>query len=134
MVGLTKDAGYQVGARRTFPLPFQEAWEFIWSEAIVVEWIGMIDQSELVLNRAFRTKEGIEGKITTLITGSHVRLKWKLPEWQTFSTLQVRIIPSGEKTTISFHQDHLTDEKVRKHMKSFWLKVLDKMGEQISKD
>lgn len=44
-VGKTKSVGYQVGVRRTLPLPLEEAWEMIVSPFTVgliriIMWVG----------------------------------------------------------------------------------------------
>ena len=58
---------------------------------------------------------------------SHVRLNWKKKEWDNMSTLQVRTIRNGEKCTISFHQEKLTDGDQREEVKKYWNEVMKKI-------
>lgn len=56
---------------------------------------------------------------------SHLRMKWQPAGWQHNSTLQIRVIPSKGKTTISVHQDHLLNSAQREEMKAHWQQVLE---------
>jgi hypothetical protein len=50
----------------------------------------------------------------------HIRISQKKPDWPNTSTLQVRIIPGLNKTTISFHQEKLMNSSQRVVMKNYW--------------
>lgn len=51
--------------------------------------------------------------------------------WSRPSTVQIRILPKERhKTTISFHQEHLSDQTVREEMKRHWESVLDSIKER----
>ena len=78
-----------------------------------------------------KTKEGIEGKVTIFKPYSHIRLTWKPKNWTTFSSLQIRVIDSKGKSTISFHQDKLLDSQQRAEMKIYWSKVIAKIGSEL---
>lgn len=43
------------------------------------------------------------------------------------STLQIRVIPAKDKTTISFHHEWLANGKEREAMKTHWTRVLDEI-------
>lgn len=131
-VGLSKDAGYMTGARKTFPVSKDAAWDFLFSDEGLRTWLGKISADEIEPGKSFKTKDGIEGTITTFIPGSHFRMKWKRKDWPNTVTLQVRVIPSGEKTTISFMQEKLANARQRAEMKKHWLEVLDRVEKRIS--
>jgi hypothetical protein len=39
-VGLTKDAGWEIGVSRTLPVPLEAAWEFLTSPGGAALWLG----------------------------------------------------------------------------------------------
>ena len=131
IVGQTKDAGFQIGVRKTFDVPAETSWDYLFSEAGISTWLGNVHLEALELNKAYKTKEGIEGKVTVFKTGSHIRLTWKPKHWENTSFLQIRVIPGKGKTTISFHQDKLLDSQQRDEMKKYWDAVIQKIEAAI---
>jgi uncharacterized protein YndB with AHSA1/START domain len=130
-VGQTKDAGFQIGVRKTFAVDRNKLWAFILSKKGVELWFGDI-AAELPYQIPFNSAKGMEGLITTLQEGSHLRMKWKKPGWEHFSMLQIRIIPAGNGATLSFHQDQLADGRQREEMREHWKEVIRKIGEALS--
>jgi uncharacterized protein YndB with AHSA1/START domain len=116
-VGKTKDAGFQVGVRKNFPVPLEKTWDFLLSSRGSFLWLGEIDIGSITIKEPFITVNGLEGTFTVIKPNSHLRMKWKPSEWPNQSTLQIRVISIKEKTTISFHQEHLIDKKQREKMK-----------------
>ncbi len=48
------------------------------------------------------------------------------------STVQIRVIGRGRnKTTISFHQEKLTDSKQRAEMKKYWKEKIEKITSEM---
>lgn len=132
IVGQTKDAGFQIGVRKTFAVPVQTVWDFLFSEKGLSIWLGKISLENFELGKSYKTNKKIEGKVNVFKPNSHIRLTWKPKYWTNTSALQIRVIPSKEKTTISFHQDKLLDSKQRGEMKEYWNKVIEKIGNEIS--
>lgn len=128
--GLTKDAGWQFGLRKTFHRSSEDIWDFLFSEQGLNIWLGSLDQ-ELALHENYRTSEGIEGRINVLAPYSHIRLSWKPKDRQQFTHLQLRVMGSNHKTVISFHQDHLEDEKERDAVKVYWNKKMREIGDKL---
>jgi hypothetical protein len=55
-------------------------------------------------------------------------LTWKKENWIKSSTLQIRTIANGkDKTTLSFHQENLSDINVREEMKMRWEETLNRL-------
>jgi len=124
-IGLTKQRGFQVGARKTFPIPLEQAWEFLLSPEGGKFWLGEPEESKaLEIGKTLISKEGIEAKISIYKPRSHLRMTWKHKAWKNTSILQIRVIPAGTKTTISFHQEKLSNEGQRALMKAHWKQVL----------
>ena len=130
--GQTKDVGFQIGVRRTFPVSVNLAWDFLFSDKGLSFWLGKIDSGDIEPDNSYKTKEGIEGKISVLKPYSHIRLTWKRKDWENVSTLQIRVIPAKEKTTISFHQDKLMNSGQREEMKSYWNKILEEIKNKLN--
>lgn len=130
--GQTQDAGFQMGVRKTFNQPIELALAFLFSNEGGALWLDFDRLEELELQQDFLTNKGTHARITTFRAQSHIRLKWQAPHWPNPSILQMRIIPSKEKTTISFHQDHLLDSTQRTEMKQHWTQVLNAIGEYFS--
>ena len=130
-VGKTKHTGYQAGVRRTFAIPPDQVWDFLTSEAGLQLWVGEISNLNLEKGASYQTDDGTSGKIATVTPGGHIRLTWQPAGWSQSSTLQVRVIPNREKTTISFHQENLTGPEHRASMLEHWKAVLIRMGELL---
>ena len=75
--GQTKDVGFQIGVRRTFPVSVNLAWDFLFSDKGLSFWLGKIDSGDIEPDNSYKTKEGIEGKISVLKSCSPMRFKWK---------------------------------------------------------
>jgi len=130
--GQTKEVGFQFGIRKTFPLSANAVWDFLFSESGLKIWLGEL-LSVFEINKPFQTKAGIDGLVRVLRPYSHMRLNWKKKNWPHMSTVQVRVIESGEKATISFHQEKLQSSAQRNEMKEYWNKVMDKITDEINK-
>lgn len=131
LIGQTKDVGFQLGIRRTFPISYDKAWDLLFSDNGLKIWIGELISGDFSINQDYQTKEGISGCIKVFKPFSHIRLTWKKNEWQNVSTLQIRIIVSKSGTTISFHQEKLLDNNQRAEMKKHWENILTKLTDKI---
>jgi len=127
LVGKTKNAGFQIGVRKTFPAPVETVWSFLFSETGLTAWLGKISVENFESGKLYKTEEGIEGTVNVLIPNSHVRLTWKPKYWTNTSAVQLRVIPSKGRATISFHQDKLLDDGQRSEMKKHWDAVIKKI-------
>ena len=130
--GLTKHAAWEIGVRKTIAFPFHQVWDFMVSSKGIANWLGDVGNKNLELNVGYKTKEGTEGTVSVIMQHSHIRLTWRKRNWQNTSSLQVRIIPSANKTTISFHQDKLKDAVQRERMKEYWQAVIDKIEKTLT--
>ncbi|MGE7767157.1 SRPBCC family protein [Peribacillus sp. NPDC096540] len=131
IVGQTKTVGFQVGIRRTFPISQEKAWEFVASEDGLKLWLGESTKINLQPGQKFCTKMG-EGEFRIVKPLQQLRLAWKKEGWDKTSTIQVRIIPKeNTKTTISFHQENLSDQNVREEMLQYWERILKQIEEGI---
>ena len=130
MTGQTKELGFQFGLRKTFAVPLESAWDFMFSEQGLKIWLGELE-NELEIDEQFKTREGVEGLVRVFKPFSHIRLNWKNKNWDNNSTVQVRIFGNQKKTTISFHQEKLLDAEQRDEMKEYWNKIVSKLAKEL---
>ena len=133
-VGKTKDAGWQIGVRRTLPISPESACELITSPAGVARGLSADPGLKLSKGETYELPDGTSGEVRVLVPDSHLRLTWHPPGWPRPSTIQVRVIPKGEKSVIAFHQEHLPDSRARQKRRDFFSAALDELKESIQQD
>lgn len=131
IIGQTKSVGFQIGVRRTFPISQEQAWALLTTTEGVRTWLGESTSVIFEPGHKYHSKTG-SGEIRIVKPLEQLRLTWQKEEWSKPSTVQIRILPKGgNKTTISFHQEHLSDQTVREEMKGHWESVLDLIKERV---
>ena len=121
-VGLTKDAGWELGVRQTVPAPLAEVWQYLLGPGLPV-WLGEIDALPTEKDAAYETRDGVRGTIRGFTPDYRVRLTWRPDDWPHDSTLQVTVKEAATGTTIGFHHDRLADREERKLMLGHWKNV-----------
>lgn len=129
--GLTKDAGWQIGVRRTLPVPVDAVWEFLTSPAGVRIWLG--DGAVIPTERGDRvvTADGGEGELRSLRHKDRVRLRWRAPGWTHDTTVQIAVRGDERKTSITFHEEWLADETERAQQREHWQSVADAIEREL---
>lgn len=127
VVGQTKTAGFEVGARRTFAIPAGEAWEFLTSAEGLGIWLGVASGLQVKVGETYAARDGATGVIRVVNPSVNIRLTWKPRSWAKASTIQMRTIPSGGQTVISFHHEGLAGVAEREQMRRHWPSVLDRL-------
>ncbi|GAB4214666.1 MAG: hypothetical protein OHK0022_53520 [Roseiflexaceae bacterium] len=125
--GQTRDTGFQVGVRRTLSIPPADAWQLLTSQQGARLWLGDLPEAGLAQGVSYRLEDGTSGAVTVFEPGSHLRLTWQPPGWARPSVIQVRVLPSGERTTVAFHQEHLPSPAEREQRRAFYTSVLDQL-------
>jgi hypothetical protein len=132
-VGQTKDAGFQIGVRKTVQGNHQDIWDFMFSEKGLGIWLGDIDPDQLIIRKDFTLSNSVAGKITVFEPYSHLRMSWKKDGWGNTSRLQLRVIKSDEnKTVIAFHQEMLSGPEQREEMKQLWSNIIAAIDSAVS--
>ncbi len=128
IVGKTKDNGFQIGMRRTFPLSLEQAWKLITSREGIQLWLGEVEGFRLTKGALYQTKDGTQGEVRVVNPRENIRITWQPREWSKTSTIQIRVISTGrEKTVISFHQENLSSAVEREQMRVRWMNVLNEI-------
>ena len=133
-VGVTKDAGVQIGVRRTLAADRERVWNFMLSSEGLPLWIGNIPEFRLKRGFEFASAEGVTGKLTVVRPLHKLRMTWKRPEWERPSRLQMYLLSaSHDKTTVAIHQEMLEDVYIRELMRRFWEETLRRIRQHIVK-
>ena len=119
-VGKTRDTGYQVGTRRTYPIGLKQAWRLIISPEAVRIWQGDSPNPSFVKGAVYFLPDGTAGQVRVFKPGSYLRITWQPRHWDKPSTLQIRIFPNGYKTVFAFHQENLPGPEARQQRLIFF--------------
>jgi uncharacterized protein YndB with AHSA1/START domain len=124
-LGQTADGLFQVGVRRTLPMAHGAAWRLVTSAEGVRAWLGDAPGLALEKGATYTTRDGAAGEVRVVQPGSHFRVTWRPPGWARPSTIQVRVIPAGERTTLSFHEERLPGAAEREERRRHFEAALD---------
>ncbi|UVI29407.1 SRPBCC domain-containing protein [Paenibacillus spongiae] len=120
-VGVTKEAGTQIGVRKTITMTKEQAWTFLTSPQGLSLWVGNVSEFQAEKGFEYESAEGVSGKITVVEPFHKLRMTWKRPDWDKPSRLQFYLLSTkGGKTTIAVHQEMLEDVYMREQMRRFW--------------
>jgi uncharacterized protein YndB with AHSA1/START domain len=125
IVGKTRDAGWQIGVRRTLPVDYKAAWKLITSPEGIALWLGTNASLDLSVSSAYTLDDGAAGEVRVFKPNSHLRLTWRPPSWPRPSTIQVRVIPKDEGTVVAFHQEGLPGPEEREMRRAHFTAALD---------
>ena len=121
-VGLTKDAGWEVGVRTTVAAPLSVVWQYLTGEGLKV-WLGQIDALPTEKGAAYATTDGVSGTVRGYKSESKLRISWQPDDWPHDSIIQVTVKESVTGTTIGIHQEQLADRDERRLMLGHWKNI-----------
>ena len=133
VLGETAGTGFQVGVRRTVAAGHEEAWRLLTSPEGVRAWLGDVDGLRREKGETYAAAGGATGEVRVFKPGSHLRVTWQPPGWPRPSTIQLRADPSGDRTVISFHQEHLPGAAEREERRRYYEGVLDELRRRLEK-
>lgn len=110
MTGLTKDAGWQLGVRRTTTAPLD------------VVWGHLVDADGPTLAI---TAGGEVVEVRTRTERRRIRLRWRESGAEHDTTLQITVLPAARGTTIALHQEHLSGPQERERLLEHWTVVVE---------
>lgn len=129
-VGLTRDAGWQMGVRRTVSADLETVWDFLLGEGLPL-WLGQT-ATALSPGTTYRTADGTHGEVRSLRPHDRVRLTWQPANWDHDATLQVALTPARTGTTVVFHQERLRDAEERQAMLAHWRAVAGRVAAALT--
>ncbi|MEU3263372.1 SRPBCC family protein [Streptomyces bacillaris] len=126
-VGLTRDAGWEIGVSRTLHQPPQAVWEFITGPEGVALWLGAEGPLPTGKGAPYRTADGTEGEIRSYRPGDRVRLTYGP------STVQVAVTPGSSegRAVLRFHQERLASAEEREERRTHWKAVMDRVAAEL---
>ena len=124
VVGQTSGADFQIGVQKTLPVPSGVVWALLTEGAGRDCWLGRTGPLEFRKGERYETADGYRGEIRSCVPGERVRLTWDHPALAQTSTLQIYLAPSGERTSVRFHQERLSSLDERELMREHWREVL----------
>jgi uncharacterized protein YndB with AHSA1/START domain len=131
IIGQTRDAGFQIGVRRTFPITHEAAWQLLTSAEGIRIWLDESADVELAHGATYRLVDGTSGKVSVFTPGSHLRMTWQPPGWARPSIIQLRAIANRARTVVAFHQEHLPGPDEREARRAFYMAALDQIERLI---
>jgi uncharacterized protein YndB with AHSA1/START domain len=127
--GQTRDAGWEVGVRKTVDAPLDVVWVFLLGKGLNI-WLGNARLS-LEKGAKYQTDDDISGHIISVSEKSRIRMTWQPGEWDHDSTLHVTVKTTPIGTSIGFQQERLADRDERKIMLTHWKEVLDRLQDGL---
>ena len=129
--GLTRDAGWQIGASCTFPVDLAAAWELLLSPRGLALWLGDLVTGPLAAGTAYATADGTTGEVRSLREQDRVRLTWRPPGRAKPATVQLALTAAPRGTTVRFHTERLGSAEEREELRRHWHAVLDRLEGEL---
>lgn len=131
--GLTRDSGWQVGVRRTLPVPADLLWEWMLSKEGIEVWLGSGPDFQFQAGEEYLLDDGTTGRVRIFKINSHWRISRKPndPQYNRPSVVQIRILDSGDKSVLAFHEEHLPSNNERQKRKTFYLRIIERIKEEL---
>ncbi|MEU8524402.1 MULTISPECIES: SRPBCC domain-containing protein [Streptomyces] len=125
--GLTRDAGWEIGVSRTFPLPPSAVWDFVVSPEGVALWLGPGVVLPTEKGETYETADGVTGELRGYRPGDRVRLTYGP------TTVQVAVSATGEgRAVLRFHQERMADEAERERQRAHWRAVMAEVARTLA--
>lgn len=122
-VGLTRDAGWELGVRRTVAEPVDDVWR-----RLLAEWLPAwltVDSVPQMVGAPLRRGGRVRGRVVGCHVGRRVRMRWT-PETLDHETMfQVTLMDEANGTTLALHQERLLGPAERQALLEHWTGVLD---------
>ncbi|GAA4909770.1 activator of Hsp90 ATPase-like protein [Stackebrandtia albiflava] len=128
--GLTADAGWQMGVRRTVPADLTDTWHYLVGEGLPV-WLGDTTTLPTERHAAYSTADGVTGEVRGYTEYRRIRLTWRPRDLDHDTTLQITLIPAATGTTVAFHQERLRDAAEREAMLAHWREVAGRIDRAL---
>lgn len=125
--GLTRASGWEIGVRRTFPVPAEQMWALLVSVEGLRCWLGEAPEPRVAQKAAYQLADGTSGEFTVVKPGSHLRLTWRPVGWPRHAIMQVRVIPQAERSIVAFHQEQLPDADAREQRRAAFTAALEQL-------
>jgi uncharacterized protein YndB with AHSA1/START domain len=128
--GRTKDAGWQVGVRKTIERPIADVWDALTSTEGVSLWLG--DGADLSdEDGGYETDDGQRGEVRSCRPKDRVRVTSRAPDADHDTTIQIAVQEKGSKTAVVFHEERMASEAERARRKAHWQHVAGRLQQRL---
>jgi uncharacterized protein YndB with AHSA1/START domain len=126
-VGLTRDIGWNAGARRTVHERPDVVWHVLLSDALPL-WFGTLDEPlELLRGAPYRTREARSGEIRSAEPGRRLRFTRSVGSTDETTTVQLTVTPAATGATVAFHEERLAGPEERAESIREWKAALERI-------
>ena len=96
-------------------------------------WLGASTELKLQVGEEYKLSDGTKGRIKVYHPGSHLRISRQPvdPSYDHPALIQIRILASGLKSVLAFHEEHLPSESERHKRKTFYLGVVGQIKKAL---
>ena len=130
-VGETKDAGWEIGVSRTVGHPVERVWAFLTSRPGLDLWLGAGAAPAPERGATYESGDGTTGEVRSWHGLDRIRLTWQPKGWDHETTVQVTVRAIGDRTTIGFHQERMSDGDERERQRDHWRAVMDRVEDAL---
>lgn len=133
--GEARDAGFQIGVRKTVSAPPGAVWRWVTSPDGVRTWLGAGRVPDLVEGESYTLEDGSTGEVRVVKPGSHVRLTWHPAGWPRPSTIQLRADAHDDpdRTVVSLHQEHIPGPAERETRRARFKEALAAIADAVQR-
>ena len=132
-VGLTRDAGWQIGVSKTVDHPVEDVWSFITSPEGIAIWLG---EGVTVLSEpgeGYETRDGVRGETRSFRELDRLRLTWQPASWRHETTLQLTVTSAGAgRARLGVHQERLANAEEREQQRTHWRDVVNALVKALN--
>lgn len=131
-IGMTKDAGWQIGVRTTFDHPVTAVWHLLTSPEGLALWLGDGLSIAGEPGESYETRAGTTGEIRSFHPEDRIRLTWQPQDWDHETTVQLVVRAAGDRTRLTLHQERLADADERERQRTHWKRVADLLADALA--
>ena len=132
-VGLTKDAGWEVGVSRTLPFPAADIWKLMTSGRGLRLWLGTGVRLPKSVGTQYETADGTVGELRGYQDGRRIRLTHRPRGARHETIVQATVQPKGSGATLGFHQERMGSAAERERQRAHWQSVMDDVEDALTR-
>ncbi|WP_193103723.1 hypothetical protein [Brachybacterium sp. FME24] len=131
-LGLTRDAGWELGVRRTVAATAPDVWHRLLAEWLP-QWLE-VDSIPQLVGAPLRHNGSVRGRIVGCHMGRRVRMYWTPVALDHETVFQVTLLEASAGTTIAIHQERLVDAVERQSLLEQWTAILDDLVAALERE
>ncbi|MDY7100597.1 MAG: SRPBCC domain-containing protein [Actinomycetota bacterium] len=131
-VGLTRDAGWQIGVSRTVAADLGAVWDLLVSAEGLALWLGEGVDVPLVTGQQYETAAGTVGEVRSLRPYDRVRITWQPADRPQPATVQIAVRQAANGCSVRFHTERLDSSDEREVMRVHWKRVAAELADIVA--